>query len=256
MLNENRLSEILFLRGLEHFGKFYSLYVGTCLDNNDSKNQNRIKVSCKSVYGSNEVHDVLILPLAVPMTSTFYVINPPQVGEEVLLFFRKGNIRYPLYIRTHQRQGLIDINTVLNNNNVTPSLYTLLIGDNILNIEQTLIQLFQEDILITIEADKVIIQLRDAEATANIQGDILRKQLKLLQDEQIQLTQLVTSLTNTLVTFMTASNVISAVIPPYAAVPTAATVDFTLVLAKLKLTEATLNSMVVDENKSRILFNN
>jgi hypothetical protein len=161
-----------------------------------------------------------------------------------------------LYLRTHQREELVDINTVLKDNGITPLLYTLLVGDNILNIEKNLIELFQEDILITIEADKLTLQLKDGDTPANVHGDILREQLKLLQDEQIQLTQLVTSLTNTLITFMTASNVISAVIPPYAAVPTAATVDFTLVLAKLKLTEATLNSMVVDENKSRILFNN
>jgi hypothetical protein len=259
VLTSNNFAETLFLEGLEAFGKFYSFYYGVCEDNIDSDNQNKIKVSCKALFGVGQIHEIPILPLITPMTNDLYIINPPAVGEEVVLIFKNGNLRYPRYIRSSQKSlGLVEINTVLNDNQLTPELLTAIIGKNILDVKQDSIKIIQNNLVIIADSESVQIYKKNSVTTSyNIQGDVLREQLETLKEQNIKLTKAVSDLTTALNTFMLASNpVLTAIAPPYAAI--AAQASTQLITEKVKLTqiETTLNALDIEKNKSTSLINN
>ena len=259
VLTSNNFAEILFLEGMETFGKYYSFYYGICEDNNDPDNQNKIKVSCKALFGDGQIHDIFILPLITPMTSDLYIISPPAIGEEVLLMFRHGNLRYPLYIRTSQKlAGLVEINTVLNNNQLTPELFTAVIGSNILDIKQKSVKFIQDNLVVDADSDSVHIYKKNSvEKSYNIQGDVLREQLETLRQQNINLTKTVSDLTTALNTFMTASNpVLTALAPPYAAIALQAATALSTEKVELTKIETTLNALNIEDNKSTSLINN
>ena len=249
----NTFKDILYIKGLEYYGKFYSMYKGRCVDNKDPKNQNRIKVSCAEVYGLNQVHEFWVLPLNIPMVENFFIIQPPNVGEEVILFFRKGNLRYPTYLRTPQKSNLVDINTVLNSNEITPELFTALLANTIIDITNEQFLLKQggtNDLKIT--KDKTIIG-QENEVEANVKGDTLRQQLKEIKEEQVKLTEAVT----TLVTALGSYTVSSGVLVPNL-LPAANTISQPLVnlLIDLQQVKTKLNNIDIDESKSDVLYNN
>lgn len=253
MLTTNTLRDTLFTRGLEHFGKFYSMYKGQCVDNEDPKNQNRIKVSCIEVFGLDQEHEFWVLPLNIPMVDNFYIIQPPNIGEEVLLFFRKGNLRYPVYLRSPQKSNLVDINTILNSNNITPKLFTALLSETIIDINDEQFLLKQgNDNNLKIEKDKTTIG-KELASEPNIKGDILRQQLKDIKEQQSELATVLTTLTNALNAYIVSSATIFPVLAPPAGTAAA---PIAQVLLQLQQIQLKLNAINIDANKSDILYNN
>lgn len=240
-MTKNELSDILFLNGLEYFGKFYSFYNGIC-EEVDANNQNKIKVSCKEVYGNNNVHDLWALPLATVMTEHFFVINPPKKGEEVLLVFRKGNIRYPMYIRTAQRTSLIDKTQLLKQNNIEAKDLTIIINSIIAD--------FSKEI-------KLINTDNHAAISPNVQGDILREQLEDLKKNQSDIVLELQNIITTLNSYITSSgSIISAILPPFASVTSIALTKLIKSSTELVKLKTTIESLDIDNNKSNILYNN
>jgi hypothetical protein len=259
VLTSNNFAEILFLEGLEAFHKFYSFYYGICEDNIDPDNQNKIKVSCKALFGIGQIHDIPSLPLITPMTNNVYIISPPEIGEEVLLMFRHGNLRYPLYIRTSQKElGLVEINTVLNNNQITPELFTAVLGTNILDVKKNAVKFIQDNLVVEADSENVhIYKKNNVSKTYNVQGDVLRQQLETLKEQHIQLTKTVGDLVTALNTFMVTSNpVLTAIAPPYAAIATKAATSLITEQIELTKIETTLNALDIEKNKSTSLINN
>jgi uncharacterized protein involved in type VI secretion and phage assembly len=83
--------------GLEFFGRYYGIYPGTVMDNNDPDQVGRIKVMLPSIFGS-ATHPVWAIPhlnnLAGDQTGEFF---PPYVGDTVDVFFENGDPEYPRY---------------------------------------------------------------------------------------------------------------------------------------------------------------
>jgi len=253
MITVNALKDRLYLEGLEYFGKFYSMYAGRCEDNKDPKNQNRIKVSCNEVFGLNQVHEFWVLPLNIPMTEDFYVIQPPNVGEEVILFFRKGNLRYPVYVRSPQRNNLVDINTILNSNNITPKLFTAILAQTLIDVSDEQFLLIQGgDNNLKIEKNKTTVG-KELSSEPNIKGDVLRQQLKDIKEQQSELATVLTTLTNALNAYIVSSATIFPVLAPPAGTAAA---PIAQVLLQLQQIQLKLNAINIDANKSEILYNN
>jgi hypothetical protein len=87
--------ESLRLFGLEHFGKFYSIYRGIVVDNNDPEQRGRVLVKIPEI-GEN--------PIPTWAESKFYlqsgnkgIFIPPNIDDIVWVSFRNGDIRYPIY---------------------------------------------------------------------------------------------------------------------------------------------------------------
>ena len=251
MLNRGELENILFFEGLEGLGKFYSLYRGFCEDNNDPNNQNRIKVSCAEVYGQGLIHELWALPLDVTMVSDFYVIKPPKIGEEVILLFRKGNFRYPVYVRSPQRKALVEINTVLNDKNINPELFTALVGDAVIDINNNRVEVRQADNFLTIEPQKTTFD-KGGTVSANIKGDTLRQQLTELKEQQQEIVNVLSELTTTISAYHTAA---SGLMPTLAPASAASVPLLTSYIVRLQTINLKLESINIDSNKSDVLFN-
>jgi hypothetical protein len=81
--------------GLEYFKRYYSIYRGTVLSNEDPEFRGRVKVSCPAVY-SNESHNYWALPMGVASGSpTMWAI--PSVGDAIWVQFEGGDSRYPVW---------------------------------------------------------------------------------------------------------------------------------------------------------------
>lgn len=77
--------------GLEGIQKYYSLYPATVKDNNDPKKQGRVKVVCDQLAKGQ------VLDWAYPVSRN-NVVSIPKVDDKVWVFFRNGEVRFPVYI--------------------------------------------------------------------------------------------------------------------------------------------------------------
>lgn len=81
--------------GLEFFKRYYSIYRGTVLSNEDPEFRGRVKVSCPAVYGDN-AHNYWALPMGIASGSpTMWLI--PSVGDTIWVQFEGGDSRYPVW---------------------------------------------------------------------------------------------------------------------------------------------------------------
>jgi hypothetical protein len=83
--------------GLETFGKYYSVYRATVVDNKDPQNQGRIKVIVEALGMTSPLTEYAypITPFAAKEGAMFF---PPDVGDAVYVMFENGNPRLPLYL--------------------------------------------------------------------------------------------------------------------------------------------------------------
>ena len=79
--------------GLEGIQKYYSLYEGKVLDNDDPNKQGRVKVECSKIGAGQSIG------WAYPISRNNFV-SIPKVGDSVWLFFSTGNARFPRYIHS------------------------------------------------------------------------------------------------------------------------------------------------------------
>jgi len=82
--------------GLEYFGLYYSVYDGTCTNNEDPEEQGRIQVRVPNVAGNAPIGSWAwpSLPMGGRDKGTFWV---PDIGDPVSVTFRNGNPSYPRY---------------------------------------------------------------------------------------------------------------------------------------------------------------
>jgi len=87
--------ESLRLFGLELFGKFYSIYRGIVVDNNDPEQKGRVLI---------KIPEIGEKPIPTWAEAKFYLQSgskgtfiPPNIDDIVWVSFRNGDIRYPIY---------------------------------------------------------------------------------------------------------------------------------------------------------------
>jgi len=93
------LIDILRYRGLEYLGRFYGVYRGKVVDNNDPLKMGRIKVIVDII--SPKPLEAWAIPIgfwAGRGHGEFYV---PEKDEIVYVMFERGDPCYPLYIGGH-----------------------------------------------------------------------------------------------------------------------------------------------------------
>lgn len=83
--------------GLEYFGKYYSLYQGIVVRNNDTQGQGRIKVKVPALGRDEEIAAFAypVSPFAGDQHGFFF---PPEVGSCVWVAFEGGNPSLPIYL--------------------------------------------------------------------------------------------------------------------------------------------------------------
>jgi hypothetical protein len=86
----------LLKHGLEYFRLYYSEYDGTCVDNEDPKEQGRIKVRVPHVAGNDPI-GVWAWPKARWAGRNCGDFCVPDVDDPVIVTFRNGNPSYPRY---------------------------------------------------------------------------------------------------------------------------------------------------------------
>jgi len=92
----NQLREAVRQDGLENaLDRYYSVYRGTVVDNEDPEFRGRLKVSCVDAYGSEYLDD-WALPMGIPSGGTT-LWQIPSVGNTVWIQFEYGDVRFPVW---------------------------------------------------------------------------------------------------------------------------------------------------------------
>lgn len=93
------LVDRLMFRGLESFGRHYSVYRGFVLSNTDTKSLNRLFVYVPHVSGLNRQGN-WAFPKGVPNELSVL----PKVGDMVWVEFQYGDYRYPIWSYANQQK--------------------------------------------------------------------------------------------------------------------------------------------------------
>ena len=99
------IKELLMERGIESLGRFYSIYRGMVMDNNDPNHMNSLQVAIPEVQGG-------IIVWALPFgqhggLKTGFKYLAPEIGDTVYIMFEYGNPSKPLW--TYHGFGLEQI---------------------------------------------------------------------------------------------------------------------------------------------------
>lgn len=86
----------ILMFGLESIGKYYSVYPGFVVDNNDPDRRNRIKIMCPSVEGFT-MNPTWAEPIGIWGGRDYGIQMLPQQGEVVWVSYRNGNPGFPLW---------------------------------------------------------------------------------------------------------------------------------------------------------------
>lgn len=144
------IKELLMERGIESLGRFYSIYRGMVMDNNDPNHMNSLQVAIPEVQGG-------IIVWALPFgqhggLKTGFKYLAPEIGDTVYIMFEYGNPSKPLW--TYHGFGLEQIPEELDDPNkmgiITPN-------GNMVILDETSgeLNIFTEG-NITIKSNKVI----------------------------------------------------------------------------------------------------
>lgn len=121
--------ELLQERGLESIGRFYSLYRGIVIDNNDPDNLGRLKVVVPETNIS-EPHWAFPKGLHGGIDHGFKGVTP-KVGSIVWVEFKNGDLLYPIW--SYHGWALGEMPEVLKDNDtlgiVTPNNHKVLLND-------------------------------------------------------------------------------------------------------------------------------
>ena len=144
------VKELLMERGIESLGRFYSIYRGMVVDNNDPNHMNSLQVAIPEIQGG-------IIIWALPFgqhggLKTGFKYLAPEIGDTVYIMFEYGNPSKPLW--TYHGFGLEQIPEELDDPNkmgiITPN-------GNLVILDETSgeLNIFTEG-NITIKSNKVI----------------------------------------------------------------------------------------------------
>lgn len=144
------VKELLMERGMESLGRFYSIYRGMVVDNNDPNHMNSLQVAIPEIQGG-------IIVWALPFgqhggLKTGFKYLAPEIGDTVYIMFEYGNPSKPLW--TYHGFGLEQIPEELDDPNkmgiITPN-------GNMVILDETSgeLNIFTEG-SITIKSNKVI----------------------------------------------------------------------------------------------------
>lgn len=144
------IKELLMERGIESLGRFYSIYRGMVVDNNDPNHMNSLQVAIPEIQGG-------IIVWALPFgqhggLKTGFKYLAPEIGDTVYIMFEYGNPSKPLW--TYHGFGLKQIPEELDDPNkmgiITPN-------GNLVILDETSgeLKVFTEG-NITIKSNKVI----------------------------------------------------------------------------------------------------
>jgi uncharacterized protein involved in type VI secretion and phage assembly len=90
--------------GLEAFHRYYSIYPGYVMDNNDPDGMGRLKLMVPNVYGDN-IYDYWALPRNVISGEGWGVQVTPQKNSLVWVEFRHGNPKLPVWSHGYFKKG-------------------------------------------------------------------------------------------------------------------------------------------------------
>ncbi|OPX34351.1 MAG: hypothetical protein B1H11_11045, partial [Desulfobacteraceae bacterium 4484_190.1] len=88
--------DTLRANGLEAFGRYYSVYRGEVVDNQDPEEQGRILVKVPSLFGDDALPD-WAWPRAGVAGDGHGVFAVPTVGSRVWVSFEAGDPKMPVY---------------------------------------------------------------------------------------------------------------------------------------------------------------
>lgn len=109
----------LILQGLEKFGRYYSVYRGFVVDNDDTKDptniglQNKIQIRVPQIAGANIVG--WAYPKGLYAGKGYGVQNLPAIGDTVYVSFEYGDPKFPLWEHGYYGKDEMPINADLNN---------------------------------------------------------------------------------------------------------------------------------------------
>lgn len=96
--------------GIEQNGRFYSIYRGIVLDNEDSENRGRLMVDIPAIRGYKDLRK-WALSAGVPSgENSLYVI--PSVGDLIWVFFEGGDVNYPVWVLGNYRDGFTPVEVI------------------------------------------------------------------------------------------------------------------------------------------------
>lgn len=82
--------------------RLYGKYPGTVTDNQDPDNRARVKVSCPSVLGTEQLWALPCVPYAGPQVGFYFI---PPVGAEVWVEFAAGDVSLPIWVGCYWGPG-------------------------------------------------------------------------------------------------------------------------------------------------------
>ena len=90
--------------GLEYFGRYYSVYRGFVVDNDDPEKMDRCKVIIPSL-SPNDIEGKWAFPKNGWGSKNYGTTMLPQKGDVVYLTFEQGNLDYPLWENASYAKG-------------------------------------------------------------------------------------------------------------------------------------------------------
>lgn len=90
------LLEAIKETGLEYYGRYYSSYRGVVVENEDPKNQQRLKIKVPQVFGE-DILDYWTPAKGIPQGDQMGLYAIPDIGSLVWVSFEQGNPHYPIW---------------------------------------------------------------------------------------------------------------------------------------------------------------
>ena len=117
--------------GLEYIGRYYSTYKGYVIDNVDPDGQNRVLVSCPTVWNRND-YSKWAYPESIYSGKGFGMQLLPQIGEQIHVIFDHGDKRYPMWKHANYTENElpVDFQDPTTKGFITPNGTKIIIIDN------------------------------------------------------------------------------------------------------------------------------
>jgi uncharacterized protein involved in type VI secretion and phage assembly len=92
----NEIRENIKEKGVESFGRFYSIYRAYCIDNQDPDNMGRIKVLCPVIFGEVPFGE-WVHSFGMVAGASHGIVSIPSIGDAVNVLFESGDIYSPVW---------------------------------------------------------------------------------------------------------------------------------------------------------------
>lgn len=83
-------------KGVESFGRFYSIYRAYCIDNKDPENMGRIKILCPVIFGEVPFGE-WVHSFGMVAGASHGIVSIPSIGDAVNVLFESGDIYSPVW---------------------------------------------------------------------------------------------------------------------------------------------------------------